>query len=529
MYTSGVSGLLRVPRSITKMREEYWSSACIETKSPTIVNSMAAQPDRATVTWSTPECPFSIECSTRVLDDIRLSVTDAFFSLPRGGAEIGGVLLGAWQEGRLTISDYASLDCEHALGPSFTLSVSDEGRLQELIRAASNSGNSRPVGWYHSHTRSGVLLSDSDLTIHNRFFPELWQVALVVKPHTFEPMRAGFFFRGPGGIIHCSASYHEFLIEPQPLRQVPRGAPMGPPAQTGRESASAGPIVDVRAEPATPPAPAAPIIDVQAEPEAPAWAAPAIDRRAELPPQPTPGTVAASQAPVPEAAPEPKPVATAPLPVPSMFEYPQERSWAWLKVLLAAGLALAVGVALYAGRGAWYPAAVGLVHRAPPKIDAASIGLNTVDEAGQLQIRWDANSAPVRSAARAWLEIVDGDSPASTIPLDRQHLASGVFTYGRRNARVDVTLVLSQPGGTNLRQVTAFLGQTPPSPAAPPSTAQPNQDREELLRLAASLQAQLETERVRNRILERQLDIARAQLREQQRRRLSNQVRAPEP
>ncbi len=475
-----------------------------------------------------------------MLDDIRLSVTDAFFSLPRGGAEIGGVLLGDWQEGRLTISDYAALDCEHALGPSFTLSVSDEARLQELIRATSGSSASRPVGWYHSHTRTGVLLSESDLTIHNRFFPEPWQVALVVKPHTFEPMRAGFFFRGPGGIIHSSASYHEFLIEPQPLRQVPRAAPMGPPAQAQHQSAAAGPIVDVRAEPATPPAtPAATVIDVQAEPETPpAPVAPRFERAAELPsqppPEPAPDAVAASQAPVLEAAPKAEATAPVQLPVPSMFENPPQRSWAWLKVLLAVGLTLAAGAALYAERDAWYPAAVAWLNRAPAKINPASIGLNTVDAAGQLQIRWDANAAPVRSAARAWLDIVDGDSPASTIPLDQQHLASGVFTYGRRNARVDVMLVLHQPGGTDVRQITAFLGQKPPtpaapSPAAPASSAEPKQDRAELLRLAASLQAQVDAERVQNRALEKQLATVRAQLREQQRRRLSNQAPAPEP
>ena len=45
--------------------------------------------DSTTLTWSVPECPFTIESSARVLDDIRLAVTDAFFSLPRGGAEIG--------------------------------------------------------------------------------------------------------------------------------------------------------------------------------------------------------------------------------------------------------------------------------------------------------------------------------------------------------------------------------------------------------------------------------------------------------
>jgi len=46
------------------------------------------------IPWSAPACPFAIGYPARVLDDIRLAVVDAFFSLPRGGAEIGGILLG---------------------------------------------------------------------------------------------------------------------------------------------------------------------------------------------------------------------------------------------------------------------------------------------------------------------------------------------------------------------------------------------------------------------------------------------------
>ena len=46
-------------------------------------------PESEAGTWKAPQCPFTIQCSLRALDDIRLAVVDAFFSLPRGGAEIG--------------------------------------------------------------------------------------------------------------------------------------------------------------------------------------------------------------------------------------------------------------------------------------------------------------------------------------------------------------------------------------------------------------------------------------------------------
>src|SRR4051812_20107345 len=140
------------------------------------------------IAWDTPECPFPVEYSPRVLDDIRLAVVDAFFSLPRGGAEIGGVLLGRWEDGSLAITGYAALDCEHATGPSFTLSTRDEVRLTELLASLPSAfPGLQAVGWYHSHTRSEIFLSEADLEIHDRYFFEPWQVALVMKPHTFQP------------------------------------------------------------------------------------------------------------------------------------------------------------------------------------------------------------------------------------------------------------------------------------------------------------------------------------------------------
>src|ERR1039458_10331529 len=80
-------------------------------------------------TWKAPQCPFTIEYSLRALDDIRLAVVDAFFSLPRGGAEIGGILLGRYLNRRLAIADYVALDCEHAFGPSKEL----RSGAQELL------------------------------------------------------------------------------------------------------------------------------------------------------------------------------------------------------------------------------------------------------------------------------------------------------------------------------------------------------------------------------------------------------------
>src|SRR5436309_13299440 len=110
-----------------------------------------SETDNATIHWGVPECPFTIEVSARVLDDIRLAVTDAFFSLPRGGAEIGGILLGTEENGRVTITESVSLPCEHAYGPSFVLSPRDHVALTELLAELRKNPKATPVGWWHSH------------------------------------------------------------------------------------------------------------------------------------------------------------------------------------------------------------------------------------------------------------------------------------------------------------------------------------------------------------------------------------------
>lgn len=120
-----------------------WVAAtCCTAGSPTIEYSeregeMDNDTDNAVATWTAPNCPFTIEYSLRVLDDIRLAVVDAFFSLPRGGAEIGGILLGEHSKRRLAITDYVALDCEHVYGPSFALSRETKPHLRSCSKPRS--------------------------------------------------------------------------------------------------------------------------------------------------------------------------------------------------------------------------------------------------------------------------------------------------------------------------------------------------------------------------------------------------------
>ena len=56
------------------------------------------------------------------------------------------------------------------------------------------------LGWHHTHPDFGVFLSAYDLFIHRHFFPQPWQVALVVDPLRQE---LGFFQWRENEVVDC--------------------------------------------------------------------------------------------------------------------------------------------------------------------------------------------------------------------------------------------------------------------------------------------------------------------------------------
>jgi proteasome lid subunit RPN8/RPN11 len=443
--------------------------------------------------WSVPECPFQIEAQARVLDDIRLAVVDAFFSLPRGGAEIGGVLLGRYRPGRLAITGYAPLDCEHAFGPSFTLSPADEARLKTLL--ISHSGgpeDARPVGWYHSHTRSEILLSDADLAIHNRYFPERWQVALVMKPHTFQPARIGYFFREADGRIRKESSYREATLEALPLRPAPAGM--------RRVEASSDQLPLRRWRPEEQAAERETVMAAAAAPVAPF---PVTSGNLALAPAPEP---------VPERAELPAPQFLPSEPAPS-------RRWIWM---VAIGVSVGVGAAGFQTKQAWLPRVMAIVNPAPVAAPAPPpLSLNLTDRDGELQITWDRSSPALTQSRDALLEIADGPT-LQAVPLDAMHLRAGSFTYVRRSERVDVKLIVHQQQAPDLREATSFLGQMPERKPVEDAAAQ--KQREDLANEAAKLKLDLNWQMLKTKKLEKDLESMREEMKQQQMRRLNNQV-----
>jgi proteasome lid subunit RPN8/RPN11 len=167
--------------------------------------------------WSVTECPYQVAIPAELLVEIRGAVVEAYYSVPRGGVEIGGVFFGTVDENSLHIQAYRPIRCQYLYGPAFKLSGEDKLGLPSILNLPGSDAELAgltAVGWYHSHNRSEIFLSAEDLQLYREFFPERWQIALVLRPAHLQPTRAGFFFRDLLGGIKSDAPVQGLVLEP---------------------------------------------------------------------------------------------------------------------------------------------------------------------------------------------------------------------------------------------------------------------------------------------------------------------------
>ncbi|HSB16075.1 MAG TPA: hypothetical protein VLE22_16600 [Bryobacteraceae bacterium] len=187
----------------------------------------APNTDHETGHWRNEGYPWTIEYPRALMDRIRSAALDGFFRIPRGGVEVGGVLFGNRNGKLIRIQAFRPLECEYATGPSFVLSEKDRRNLKELLAGAGSDpelAGMVALGWYHTRTRSEVFLSEADIEIYDQFFPEPWQVSLIVRPERIKPTRAGFFLRENNGSMRGESSPQEFILEPSVRQARPSAA-----------------------------------------------------------------------------------------------------------------------------------------------------------------------------------------------------------------------------------------------------------------------------------------------------------------
>ena len=354
--------------------------------------------------WTAPESPIAIEYSLIVIEEIRHAVAEGFQRLSRGGIEVGGILYGAREGLMVRVLAMRPIACEHARGPAFLLSDKDRKGLNDQISADASDPHLEGlirVGWFLSHTRSEIALSDSDLELYSIFFPAPWEVTLIVRPGRGGAMRAGFFVREADGTVNAERSHLDFnfpdrlagvLAAPGTrLERVPgerRGNAM-PRAEAFRSSA---------------------------------------------------GAIAAARGDVPEI-----PIAA---PTFGQTRYvpagPPKKKWPWL-------VGWAVLVILAAVFGLRYfmfkPA-------------AEPIALAVFEKDGQLHIEWNHSARPVAAAVRGTLVINDGKE-TQTFALAPRELTLGSYTYARQSGDVEVRISVEDSEGAKVQEASRFVGQPP--------------------------------------------------------------------
>jgi len=384
-------------------------------------------------TWSAPEIPLTVEYGLDAMEEIRASACDGLQQLAHGGLEVGGVLFGSRNGNTVRILKWRPIACEHTEGPTLRLSARDRIGLARQIEVAKSDpelAGLQPLGWFLSHCRSDIFLNAAELEIYNGFFEAPWQVTLVIRPARLGTARAGFFARQADGALRSESSYLDFNVEPM--------------------HRAAAPFVERRSAP-----------------------------RRQLP-------LAQNQKPEPRQQSRPEPSA------PRLIEPPRftmgklgkpaksakprsSEQWLWI---IPGSLAMLIVAALIDPR-------VG--QKLLPVVNPPfSFRAYTAGET--VQVEWDANSATIRSAKQAAIDLSDGTGKQH-YSLTASQLREGKMTYLRPATDVDLRMSVDPAVGPPMQESVRLVG-----PGAPSTS-----DHDQLVEEIARLKEELRKERAKNR------------------------------
>lgn len=405
-----------------------------------------------------------IEYSLAVLEELRLYAEEGFQKIPHGGIEVGALLLGErLAEGAgVRITEWRPMACDHARGPGFALSDADRDALRAQIARCAGAEELRGlsvVGWCHTHTRSKIFLSLEDMAIHEVFFSEPWQIAMVMRPQKDLPALAGFFCRDSEGVMRTESSALEFTVQADVSQSLKPRRPSAAPVENARLAAGRpegltsgvrhggggrpdrGAFRHAAAAAAGPGASSTmgrPLFEPTQPAAAPAGAGAAVPgflNHPALPDSALPsfggGRAAAGSYP-----------ADLPVPAGASRAFPRNAMWAALGLLALAG----AGVASYL----WSLDRAG---------KSASLKVEESDR-NSLMISWDHTSPLVSGADRGTLRIVDGGIERK-VPLSFALVRSGSVTYMREADDVDIRLSLFREDRLMGQESAHFVGSSP--------------------------------------------------------------------
>lgn len=173
--------------------------------------------------WNAPEVPLRVEYPLEIMEELRALVCDDLQRLSRGGTDAAGLLFGVTRGPVIRILAWREISRSSPEEQAARLALHDRAELVRVLSGAATDPAMRgmePLGWFVSRVQGGTGLTVPEVELYNNFFPNPWQVTLLLRRAPGGTSRAGFFVREPGGFLRPDASYRELLI--QPLRRMPR-------------------------------------------------------------------------------------------------------------------------------------------------------------------------------------------------------------------------------------------------------------------------------------------------------------------
>jgi hypothetical protein len=159
--------------------------------------------------WAIPGSAASVTYSLPLFHEIDFAVNEGYRKISHGGVEEGGLLFGNIDGKGTRIEAFRLIACEHASGPSFSLSERDLEALSEQLAGAATDSDLEglePVGWFLAHTRSSLLLTDREVELFDHYFAKPGMLTVLIKPERFQPTRFGFLVRGRDGSMPRDAN-----------------------------------------------------------------------------------------------------------------------------------------------------------------------------------------------------------------------------------------------------------------------------------------------------------------------------------
>lgn len=166
------------------------------------------------------------------------------------------------------------------------------------------------------------------------------------------------------------------------------------------------------------------------------------------------------------------------LPPPPRSPLPARRNRLWPLVAIAALLggaclgALVIKIISPGSKPVEVKPPVPVSAQVTPPLPAEHLGLDVQHDGRQLRLRWDRNARPIRDAAKAVLEIKDGDHQ-SQLTLNGAELRSGLLSYWPETQDVTFRLEVVAADQTLSESVRAVNGASVPPVVTPAPVATP--------------------------------------------------------